>query len=64
MSAARIRAKRSVYLYNICDHEACFAEVGSQAVSYTTGVPSMIGAALMLNGTWMQPGVFNLTTRP
>ncbi|MEL0151003.1 MAG: saccharopine dehydrogenase C-terminal domain-containing protein, partial [Rhodobiaceae bacterium] len=51
---------RSVYLYNICDHEACFAEVGSQAVSYTTGVPAMIGAALMLTGTWMQPGVFNL----
>ena len=51
---------RSVYLYNVCDHEACFAEVGSQAVSYTTGVPAMIGAALMLDGTWRQPGVFNL----
>jgi saccharopine dehydrogenase (NAD+, L-lysine-forming) len=51
---------RTVYLYNICDHEACFAEVGSQAVSYTTGVPAMIGAALMLDGTWMQPGVVNL----
>lgn len=53
-------AARSVYLYNICDHEACFAEVGSQAVSYTTGVPAMIGAALMLDGTWRKPGVFNL----
>ena len=53
-------AERHVYLYNICDHEACFAEVGSQAVSYTTGVPAMIGAALMLDGTWRQPGVFNL----
>ena len=51
---------KTVYLYNVCDHEACFAEVGSQAVSYTTGVPAMIGAALMLDGTWMQPGVFNL----
>lgn len=51
---------RTVYLYNICDHAACFAEVGSQAVSYTTGVPAMIGASLMLDGTWMQPGVFNL----
>lgn len=51
---------RTVYLYNICDHEACFAEVGSQAVSYTTGVPAMIGAALMLDGTWMRAGVFNL----
>ena len=53
-------ADRHVYLYNVCDHEACFAEVGSQAVSYTTGVPAMIGAALMLDGTWRQPGVFNL----
>ena len=51
---------RTVYLYNVCDHEACFAEVGSQAVSYTTGVPAMIGATLMLNGTWHKPGVFNL----
>ena len=53
-------AEKTVYLYNICDHEACFAEVGAQAVSYTTGVPAMIGAALMLDGTWMHPGVFNL----
>ena len=53
-------ADKTVYLYNICDHAACFAEVGSQAVSYTTGVPAMIGAALMLDGTWMQAGVFNL----
>ena len=51
---------RSVYLYNVCDHEACFAEVGSQAVSYTTGVPAMVGSTLMLNGTWRKPGVFNL----
>ena len=51
---------RTVYLYNVCDHEACFAEVGSQAVSYTTGVPAMIGGTLMLNGTWRKPGVFNL----
>ena len=48
------------YLYNVCDHEACFAEVGSQAISYTTGVPAMIGAALMLNGTWKEKGVFNM----
>ena len=51
---------RTVYLHNVCDHEACFAEVGSQAVSYTTGVPAMIGATLMLSGTWRKPGVFNL----
>ena len=60
VSGTQDGADRHVYLYNICDHEACFAEVGSQAVSYTTGVPAMIGAALMLEGTWRQPGVFNL----
>jgi len=48
------------YLFNVCDHEACFREVGSQAVSYTTGVPAMIGAALMLKGTWQGRGVFNM----
>ena len=52
--------EKTVYLYNICDHEACFDEVGSQAVSYTTGVPAMIGAALMLNGSWRSKGVFNM----
>ena len=52
--------EKSVYLYNICDHEACFDEVGSQAVSYTTGVPAMIGAALMLDGSWRGQGVFNM----
>lgn len=60
VSGTQDGADRHVYLYNICDHEACFAEVGSQAVSYTTGVPAMIGAALMLDGSWRQPGVFNL----
>ena len=51
---------KTVYVYNICDHEECFAEVGSQAVSYTTGVPAMIGAALMLTGAWSGKGVFNM----
>ena len=60
VSGTHAGAEKTVYLYNICDHEACFAEVGSQAVSYTTGVPAMIGAALMLDGTWMRAGVFNL----
>ncbi|MBN2344211.1 MAG: saccharopine dehydrogenase family protein [Deltaproteobacteria bacterium] len=49
-----------VYIYNICDHEACFREVGSQAISYTTGVPAMVGAMMMLTGKWMTPGVFNM----
>ena len=52
--------EKTAYVYNVCDHEACFAEVGSQAVSYTTGVPAMIGAALMATGTWLGKGVFNM----
>ncbi len=51
---------RRVYVYNLCDHEDAFREVGSQAVSYTTGVPAMIGAVMMLSGTWMAPGVWNM----
>ncbi len=51
---------RIFYIYNICDHEACYAEVQSQAISYTTGVPAMIGAKMMLEGHWMQPGVWNV----
>ncbi len=52
--------KKKIYIYNTCDHEACYAEVGSQAVSYTTGVPAMIGAKLMLQGVWKGEGVFNM----
>ena len=47
-------------LYNICDHEECYREVGSQAVSYTTGVPAMIGASMILTGKWNKPGVYNI----
>ena len=50
--------EKSIYIYNICDHEACYKEVGSQAVSYTTGVPAMIGSMLVLNGLWRKPGVY------
>lgn len=50
--------EKSIYIYNICDHEECYKEVGSQAVSYTTGVPAMIGSMLVLNGLWRKPGVF------
>ena len=53
-------AEKTVYVYNICDHEDAYRETGNQAVSYTTGVPAMIGAALMLNGTWKGDGVFNI----
>ncbi|MFZ5766641.1 MAG: saccharopine dehydrogenase family protein [Thermodesulfobacteriota bacterium] len=51
---------KTYYIYNICDHAACYEEVGSQAVSYTTGVPAMIGALLMLTGVWQGAGVFNM----
>ncbi len=47
-------------IYNVCDHAECWKEVRAQAVSYTTGVPAMIGAMLMLQGTWKKPGVYNM----
>ena len=51
---------RTIYIYNVCDHQACYRELGSQAISYTTGVPAMIGTALVASGAWRKPGVFNL----
>jgi saccharopine dehydrogenase (NAD+, L-lysine-forming) len=53
-------AEKTLYLYNVCDHEECYREVGSQAVSYTTGVPAMIGTTMMLAGKWTGRGVFNM----
>ncbi|MDN3650935.1 saccharopine dehydrogenase family protein [Reinekea marina] len=52
--------EKIVYCYQICDHQACYAEVESQAISYTTGVPAMIGAKLMAEDKWLQPGVWNI----
>lgn len=52
--------EKTIFIYNNCEHAKCYEEVGAQAVSYTTGVPAMIGAALMLNGTWKQDGVINM----
>ena len=52
--------EKSYYLYNICDHEKCYQEVGSQAVAYTTGVPAMIGASMLLTKTWDKVGVHNI----
>lgn len=52
--------EKRLYLYNTCDHEACYREVGSQAVAYTTGVPAMIGAMLVMNSAWRRPGVYNV----
>jgi saccharopine dehydrogenase (NAD+, L-lysine-forming) len=51
---------KTYYVYNVCVHEECYAEVGSQAISYTTGVPAMIGAKLLLEGLWKKPGVYNV----
>lgn len=52
--------EKHYYVYNICDHQECYKEVGSQAISYTTGVPAMIGAMLVMNKTWCKPGVYNV----
>jgi saccharopine dehydrogenase (NAD+, L-lysine-forming) len=51
---------RTYYVYNNCSHAACHQEVRAQAVSYTTGVPAMIGAMLMLRNVWKRPGVYNV----
>ncbi len=52
--------EKTFYISNICDHEDAYAETGNQAISYTTGVPAMIGAAMMLTGAWKGEGVFNM----
>ena len=52
--------EKTFYTFNICDHEECYNEVGSQAVSYTTGVPAMIGAMLIIQKIWFKPGVWNV----
>lgn len=51
---------KTYYVFNVCDHQEAFAEVGSQAISYTTGVPAMIGAMLIMKGIWKKPGVYNV----
>ena len=51
---------KEYYIYNICDHEECYREVKSQAISYTTGVPAMIGAMMIMKGIWKREGVFNM----
>ena len=52
--------RKQVYIYNICDHQACYQEVQSQAISYTTGVPAVVGAIMMLTKKWHAPGVWNM----
>ncbi|MBD5464281.1 MAG: saccharopine dehydrogenase family protein [Lachnospiraceae bacterium] len=52
--------EKKLYIYNTCDHQECYKEVGSQAVAYTTGVPAMIGAMMLMTGTWKKAGVYNM----
>ena len=52
--------EKTVVIYNTCDHQECYAEVQSQAISYTTGVPAMIGAKMLLEKKWTGDGVFNM----
>ncbi|MFZ9201779.1 MAG: saccharopine dehydrogenase family protein [Opitutales bacterium] len=52
--------KRKVFIYNVCDHQECYAEVKSQAISYTTGVPAAIGGIMIASGLWKKPGVWNM----
>ncbi|WP_353227001.1 saccharopine dehydrogenase family protein [Novosphingobium sp.] len=59
-TGTRDGVEKTFYIYNICDHEDAYAETGNQAISYTTGVPAMIGAALLVQGVWGGAGVFNI----
>jgi len=52
--------EKVMFIYNICDHQSCYREVQSQAISYTTGVPAVIGAKMILEGKWRTPGVWNV----
>lgn len=58
ISGVKDGKQKTIFIYNVCDHEECYRELGSQAISYTTGVPAMIGTALLLEGSWRKPGVF------
>lgn len=52
--------KKKIFIYNVCDHAAAYEEVRAQAISYTTGVPAVVGAEMMLTGTWRGQGVYNM----
>jgi saccharopine dehydrogenase (NAD+, L-lysine-forming) len=57
-------AKAAYMIYNVCDHAETYRELGAQAVSYTTGVPAMTGAMMMMKGIWTGKGVFNVEQLP
>ena len=56
--------EKRVMIYNVCDHAETYREVGAHAVAYTTGVPAMTGAMMMLRGFWRGDGVFNVEQLP
>jgi saccharopine dehydrogenase (NAD+, L-lysine-forming) len=60
MEGVKSGKRKKIYIYNVCDHAECYNEVKSQAISYTTGVPAMIGAMMMITGTWNGEGVYNM----
>jgi len=51
--------EKTYYIYNNCKHQDAYKETGAQGVSYTAGVPAMIGAMMLITGKWKTPGVFN-----
>ena len=60
MTGTKDGKAQSRYIYNVCDHEDAFNETGTQAIAYTTGVPAMIGAMMVMTGAWQGEGVFNI----
>ncbi len=60
MTGKKDGKEKTIYIYNVCAHQECYREVGSQAIAYTTGVPAMIGAMLVMDGKWQKPGVHNM----
>jgi len=60
MQGVKNGQEKKYYVYNVCDHQEAYAEVGSQAISYTTGVPAVIGAMMVLKGLWRKNGVYNV----
>ena len=52
--------EKTYSIYNVCDHQECYKEVESQAISYTTGVPAMCGALMLLTGKWNKAGVYTV----
>jgi saccharopine dehydrogenase (NAD+, L-lysine-forming) len=52
--------EQTYYVWNNCKHQDAYDDVKGQGVAYTTGVPAMIGAKMMLTGEWMKPGVYNV----